>query len=76
MAKKIKSIMVFIIVQLIHFIRTIFLIPHGSCKYQPNCTLYAQEALKKLPFHKAFYVIIKRILRCNPLSKGGYDPVQ
>lgn len=61
------------IIQIIIFVRTLFLIPHGTCRYTPSCTSYAYEALIKLPFHKAVVVIIKRVIRCNPFVKGGYD---
>ena len=45
------------------------------CIYYPTCSNYAYEALKKYNFFKAFYLILKRILKCNPFFKGGYDPV-
>lgn len=48
---------------------------HYSCKYIPTCSNYAIEALTRYGFIKGCYLSIKRILRCNPLSKGGYDPV-
>jgi uncharacterized protein len=56
-------------------IKSIFIIPRGSCRYFPSCSDYAQEAIKKLPLHIAFLKISFRIIRCNPFSKGGYDPV-
>lgn len=48
---------------------------HGSCKYYPTCSAYAIEALEKHGLLKGLYLSIWRILRCNPWSKGGYDPV-
>jgi len=47
----------------------------GSCKYLPTCSNYAKEAYEKHNFFYATYLMIWRILRCNPFSKGGYDPV-
>lgn len=47
--------------------------PH--CKYSPTCSSYAKEAFIKFNFFYALLLTIFRILRCNPLSKGGYDPV-
>ncbi len=47
--------------------------PH--CKYSPTCSAYAKEAFSKFNFFYALLLTIYRILRCNPLSKGGYDPV-
>lgn len=45
------------------------------CKYTPTCSEYAIEALEKHGFVKGSLLTIWRILRCNPFSKGGYDPV-
>ena len=45
------------------------------CKYEPSCSHYAVESLKKHGPVKGFYLSVKRILRCNPYSRGGYDPV-
>ena len=47
--------------------------PH--CRYVPTCSEYAREALEKYGFVKGVYLAARRILRCNPFSKGGYDPV-
>jgi putative membrane protein insertion efficiency factor len=46
-----------------------------TCKYTPTCSQYAIEALSKYGFIKGSLLSIWRILRCNPFSKGGYDPV-
>lgn len=48
---------------------------YAKCKYYPTCSQYALEAFSKYGFFKAFYMSLWRILRCNPFSKGGYDPV-
>ncbi len=45
------------------------------CIYYPTCSNYACEAYQKYGFFKGTYLTIWRILRCNPFSKGGYDPV-
>lgn len=52
--------------------------PHLSknCKYIPTCSEYTIQAIEKYGFFKGTYKGIKRILRCNPFSKGGYDPVE
>lgn len=47
-----------------------------SCKYYPTCSQYAIEAIEKYGALKGGFMAIKRILRCNPFSKGGYDPVK
>lgn len=48
---------------------------HYNCKYIPTCSNYAIEALEKHGCIKGIYLIIKRILKCNPFSKGGIDLV-
>ena len=45
------------------------------CKYTPTCSNYALEAYQKFNFFYASLLTFWRILRCNPFSKGGYDPV-
>ena len=46
-----------------------------TCKYYPTCSQYAIEALEKHGVIKGSALAFWRILRCNPFSKGGYDPV-
>ena len=48
---------------------------HNHCKYQPTCSNYAIGVLEEHGFIKGSILMIYRILRCNPFSKGGYDPV-
>ena len=48
---------------------------HNSCRFTPTCSEYAIEALLTYGFLKGWYLSLKRILRCNPLCKSGYDPV-
>ena len=48
---------------------------YSSCKYFPTCSQYAIEAIEKYGPFKGGRLAIWRILRCNPFSKGGYDPV-
>lgn len=45
------------------------------CRYYPTCSQYALEAYEKYGFFKGTLLTVWRILRCNPFSKGGYDPV-
>ena len=47
----------------------------NHCKYTPTCSQYAIEALEKHGLIKGMLLAVWRILRCNPFSKGGYDPV-
>lgn len=46
-----------------------------KCPYYPTCSNYGLEAIKKHGALKGGCLTIWRILRCNPFSKGGYDPV-
>ncbi len=46
-----------------------------SCRYTPTCSAYAIEAFRKRGFFVGFALTVWRLLRCNPFSKGGYDPV-
>ena len=45
------------------------------CRYIPTCSEYALEAVEKYGAVKGTFLATKRILRCNPFHKGGYDPV-
>ena len=45
------------------------------CRYYPTCSAYAVEAIEKRGAVVGSFLAAKRILRCNPLFKGGYDPV-
>lgn len=46
-----------------------------TCKYIPTCSEYGIEAIEKYGALKGGVLTVWRILRCNPFSKGGYDPV-
>ena len=46
-----------------------------TCKFYPTCSQYAIEAIEKHGVIKGGLLAVWRILRCNPFSKGGYDPV-
>ena len=48
---------------------------HNSCRYIPTCSDYAIEAIETHGVIKGWFLSIKRILRCNPFGKSGYDPV-
>lgn len=47
-----------------------------SCRYHPSCSDYAREALEVDGFMKGSLKAMWRILRCNPFTRGGYDPVK
>ena len=46
-----------------------------SCRFTPTCSAYAAEAFMKRGFFVGAWLSVWRILRCNPYSAGGYDPV-
>lgn len=45
------------------------------CKYYPTCSHYAIEAIETHGAFIGFFLTLWRFLRCNPFSKGGFDPV-
>ena len=45
------------------------------CRFTPTCSQYAIEAIEVHGAAKGLFLALKRILRCNPLLPGGYDPV-
>ena len=47
-----------------------------KCKFYPTCSEYTKQAIEKYGAFKGTWLGIKRILRCNPFSKGGYDPLK
>jgi len=48
----------------------------SSCRFYPSCSQYTIDAIKLHGPVKGTYLGAKRILRCNPLHPGGYDPVK
>lgn len=46
-----------------------------KCPYYPTCSEYGLQAVEKYGAFKGGLLALWRIIRCNPFSKGGYDPV-
>ena len=46
------------------------------CKYHPSCSAYAAEAFQEWGFFRGLGMSVWRVLRCNPFSLGGFDPVR
>jgi len=64
-----------LMIKIIKWYQKIPLSSHKKCKYLPTCSNYAIGVLQEFGFFKGSYLTIKRILKCNPWSKGGYDPI-
>ncbi len=47
-----------------------------SCRYEPTCSAYALQALREFGILRGLVLATWRVLRCNPFSDGGYDPVE
>lgn len=47
-----------------------------ECKYYPTCSEYTKLAIEKYGCIKGIFLGLKRIIKCNPFSKGGYDPLK
>ncbi len=54
--------------------KTIFM-TENICRFTPTCSEYTEEAIRKYGVKKGTLLGVKRVLRCNPATKGGYDPV-
>jgi len=67
--------MKYFLIGLINVYQMMPLHSHSMCKHIPTCSNYAILSIIEHGSLKGVYLSIKRILRCNPFSKGGYDPV-
>ena len=48
----------------------------ACCRFYPTCSQYAAEAIEKYGAFKGGFLAIKRLLKCHPFCKGGYDPLE
>ncbi|MCX6743239.1 MAG: membrane protein insertion efficiency factor YidD [Candidatus Parcubacteria bacterium] len=49
--------------------------PFWGCKFHPSCSEYTSQAITKYGVFKGSWLGLKRIIRCNPFSRGGHDPM-
>lgn len=47
-----------------------------SCRFYPTCSEYSKQSFTKYGFLKGIYLTIKRVSKCHPFHKGGYDPLK
>jgi hypothetical protein len=51
------------------------LFPYGFCRFSPTCSMYGHECIERFGVLRGLGLLLWRVLRCNPFSKGGFDPV-
>jgi uncharacterized protein len=71
-----KSVAAWVLLLLVRFY-IIFLSPFfgGACKFYPSCSNYAAEAIARHGARRGLSLALRRLLRCNPFAKAGFDPV-
>lgn len=71
-----KSAAAWLLLLLVRFYIT-FLSPFfgGACRFYPSCSNYAAEAVARHGARQGVSLAFRRLLRCNPFTKGGFDPV-
>ena len=71
-----KKILIWLIKQYQNHISKWLTSKNINCKFYPTCSEYTKQAIEKYGAGKGLILGIFRILRCNPFSKGGYDPLK
>lgn len=70
-----KKILIFLLKSYKKIISPIFSKLGVHCKFYPSCSEYMMQAIEKYGSIKGCYLGIKRLLKCHPFAKGGYDPL-
>ena len=68
-------VLAWILTKLIKFYQKLPLHAHSKCRFYPTCSNYMLEAISVYGAIKGTFLGIKRILRCRPFGKYGYDPI-
>ncbi|NLM61085.1 MAG: membrane protein insertion efficiency factor YidD [Clostridiales bacterium] len=69
--------MKWLLLKLIDFYRkSISPMTQPSCRFIPTCSEYARQAIEKYGAAKGSWLAFRRLLKCHPFHKGGYDPLQ
>jgi uncharacterized protein len=71
-----KIIILFVLRTYKRFVSPLFIMLFGNaCRFTPTCSEYAIDAINKKGIKKGTIMAVKRLTRCNPLFKPGFDPV-
>ena len=71
-----RRVMRWLVVATIKFYRRLPLPTHAACRFTPTCSAYTLQAVQKYGSIKGLWLGLKRVVRCNPFCKGGYDPLK
>ena len=72
----ISKLVNYVLIVLVQFYRyALSPVKPSTCRFYPTCSMYMLQALRRYGPLKGSYLGIKRILKCHPFHKGGYDPL-